>query len=67
MKDFTSYSVPLAQFFRDEDGAVTVDYVVGAAAGVLLSVTIMQLVGGSTKTFADDTGTVVETRVVGDF
>lgn len=54
-------------FLRNEDGAVTVDYVVGAAAGVLLSVTIMQLVGNATKSFADDTGTTVETQSVSQY
>ncbi|NGQ91101.1 hypothetical protein G5V65_09345 [Rhodobacter sp. HX-7-19] len=41
-------------FLRDEDGAVTVDWVVLAAAVMLLSIPVLTTIKGSTETAAGD-------------
>ena len=41
-----------AQFLRSEDGATTVDYVVGVAAGVALALSLMNAIGDGTKQHA---------------
>ena len=47
-------------FARDEHGAVTVDWVVGAAAGVALAIAIANTVGDATH----DTSDVIAERLV---
>ena len=42
------------RFLRDEDGAVTVDWVVLAAAVMLLSIPVLTTIKGSTETAAGD-------------
>lgn len=53
-----SASVLLTRFIKSEDGAVTVDWVVLAAAVVLLSVPLLTVIKSSTETatseIADD-------------
>ena len=47
----------IKNFNRDEDGAVTVDWVVLTAAIVGLGIAILTTVGGSTQDYADEIGT----------
>ena len=46
----------LKTFARDEDGAVTVDWVVLTAAIVGLGIAILTTVGGATDDYADEIG-----------
>ena len=46
----------LTSFARDEDGAVTVDWVVLTAAIVGLGIAVLTTVGGATDDYADDIG-----------
>ena len=46
----------IKNFRNDEDGAVTVDWVVLTAATVLLGVAVGNSVGGGAKTLATDVG-----------
>ncbi|KMW59526.1 Flp pilus assembly protein, pilin Flp [Candidatus Rhodobacter oscarellae] len=43
-------------FARDEDGAVTVDWVVLTAAIVGLGIAVLTTVGGATDEYADEIG-----------
>jgi len=47
----------LKTFQRDEDGAVTVDWVVLPAAIVGLGIAVLTTVGGATDDYADQIGT----------
>lgn len=49
----------LNQYFQNEAGAVTVDWVVLTAAIVGLAVAVLLSVGGPTTEFADKIGTTV--------
>ena len=48
-------------FQRDEDGAVTVDWVVLTAAIVGLGIAVLTTVGGATSDYADDIGGALST------
>jgi Flp pilus assembly pilin Flp len=50
----------IKNFRNDEDGAVTVDWVVLTAAIVGLGIAVLTSVGGSAKTTADAAGVKVE-------
>ena len=47
----------IKSFQRDEDGAVTVDWVVLTAAIVGLGIAVLTTVGGATSDYADEIGT----------
>ena len=49
------------KFARDEDGAVTVDWVVLTAAIVGLGVAVLTTVGGATDDYADTVGSHLST------
>ncbi|MDJ0628634.1 MAG: hypothetical protein QNJ44_10280 [Rhodobacter sp.] len=46
----------IKRFERDEDGAVTVDWVVLTAAIVGLGIAVLTTVGGATDDYADEIG-----------
>ena len=51
-------------FCRDEDGAVTVDWVVLTAAIVGLGIAILTTVGGATSDYADEIGSHLSSQGV---
>ena len=51
----------IKNFSRDEDGAVTVDWVVLTAAIVGLGVAVLTTVGGATDDYADTVGSHLST------
>ncbi len=51
-------------FGRDEDGAVTVDWVVLTAAIVGLGIAVLTTVGGATDDYADKIGTYLTSQGV---
>ncbi len=51
-------------FSRDEDGAVTVDWVVLTAAIVGLGIAVLTTVGGATDDYADKIGTHMSSQGV---
>jgi len=54
----------LATFLRNEDGAVTVDWVVLTSAIVGLAIAVMLSVGNSTKGLADKISSEINSRSV---
>ena len=52
----------LKSFQRDEDGAVTVDWVVMTAAIVGLGIAVLTTVGGATDDYADDIGSYLSAQ-----
>ena len=54
-------------FKRDEDGAVTVDWVVLTAAIVGLGIAVMLSVGGSTSDLADTIANKLETTGISTY
>ena len=51
----------IKEFQRDEDGAVTVDWVVLTAAIVGLGIAVLTTVGGATDDYADEIGSHLST------
>ena len=56
----------LARFLRDDDGAITVDWVVLVAAVIGLTVAVMPLLNGGTQSLASEISTHLEEFVVED-
>ncbi len=54
-------------FARDEDGAVTVDWVVLTAAIVGLGIAVLASVGGATKDYADTIAGELGTQGIPDY
>ncbi len=54
----------LTRFRRDEDGAVTVDWVVLTAAIVGLGIAVMTTVGGGTTTLGDTISTQLGSQAI---
>jgi len=52
----------MKNFSRDEDGAVTVDWVVLTAAIVGLGIAVLTTVGGATDDYADTIGTFLSSQ-----
>lgn len=55
------------RFSRDEDGAVTVDWVVLTSAVVGLGIAVLTTVAGGTKTLGDKISTDLSARTVIDY
>lgn len=54
MTEMKADQIDGTSFLQDEDGAVTVDWVVLAAAVMLLSIPVLTTIKGSTETAASD-------------
>ncbi|MCP3972762.1 MAG: hypothetical protein GY717_21065 [Rhodobacteraceae bacterium] len=54
----------IKNFHRDEDGAVTVDWVVLTAAIVGLGIAVLTTVGGATDDYADQIGSHLSSQGV---
>ncbi|WP_172296918.1 Flp family type IVb pilin [Pseudoruegeria sp. HB172150] len=54
----------IKRFERDDDGAVTVDWVVLTAAIVGLGIAVLTVVGAATDDYADAVGSHLETQTV---
>jgi Flp pilus assembly pilin Flp len=54
----------LGRFTRDEDGAITVDWVVLSAAVIGLAIAMGTVVGGATDDHSDRVGSAMSTRGV---
>ena len=52
----------MKNFSRDEDGAVTVDWVVLTAAIVGLGIAVLTTFGGATDDYADEIGTFLSSQ-----
>ena len=52
----------IKNFQNDEDGAVTVDWVVLTAAIVGLGIAVLTTVGGATDDYADEIGTYLSSQ-----
>ncbi len=53
----------LAEFFREDDGAVTVDWVVLCALAVALTVLATQMLSEGTTGLADNTASYMSNRI----
>ena len=57
----------IKNFRRDEDGAVTVDWVVLTAAIVGLGIAVLTTVGEQTASFADDISTELSSQGIKEY
>ncbi|WP_084862535.1 Flp family type IVb pilin [Salibaculum halophilum] len=57
----------IKNFRNDEDGAVTVDWVVLTAAIVGLGIAVLTTVGEQTATFADDISTELSSQGIKEY
>lgn len=57
----------LMRFARDEDGAVTVDWVLGTAMAIALTLSVLGSVREATVTLADSMSNTIQTMPLPDY